>query len=226
MSLWYEWFPTDLIIKLRDSSESGDMSDKEEFLNSIKSLDLSGHRLSAVPDFVKEMKNLTSLSLANNKLSGNLDGSAFPDNLEFLSLEGNSITSFNMEGFSATALKNLVQLDLSRNCLESIPENLHLASSLRVVNLSNNKISEIDKDVKLPAKIYILNLRGNNLTSVKAGRYGITKCTEINLSNNKLTTVDSTLLKGKVSIIDATGNNIEDWDFIPLARKKGITVYT
>lgn len=226
MSVWYEWFPTDLIVTLRDSSEIGDMSDKTAFLDSISTLDLSGLRLSTVPDFIKEMKNLKTLSLANNRIKGSLDGSKFPDNLEFLSLANNGIDSFSFEGFNPSCLKSLSGLDLSGNKLKTLPDKVYLSVSLHSLNLSNNMISEIDKDIKLPSNIYAMNLEGNLLESVRAGRYGITKCSEINLSNNKLSTLDTTLLKGKVSIIDVSGNDIKDWDFIGVAKKKGIAVFS
>jgi Leucine-rich repeat (LRR) protein len=221
---WFKWFSVDLVLALRQAAREESMLDRQKFLDSIEILDLSGLSQAAIPDYVKDMTNLKMINLSDNRISGAVNGNSFPSGIERIDLSKNEITSFSFEGFSAAALKGLGEVILSFNQLEQFPDKANLCLGLKTLYLGSNKIKEISKSVKIPMDLTSLMLDHNEIEKVEVGRSGLTRCVELDLSYNQLSSIPENLLKGKLKYLNLSGNDIQEWGFLPVAGKRGITV--
>ncbi len=106
------------------------------------SLNLSGRKLTRVPEDVFGQTNLVELDLSNNQLTnaiqsqiGNLK------NLKILNLSNNQMTGVPAE---VGQLRYLEVLDLSYNQLTGLPYELGNLKNLKTLNISGNNYSELD----------------------------------------------------------------------------------
>ncbi|XP_033837903.1 PH domain leucine-rich repeat-containing protein phosphatase 1 [Periophthalmus magnuspinnatus] len=132
----------------------------------VKHIDLRLNKITLmVPDEPDLLRHVTQLDVRDNGLR-ELDASVFP-RLEVLHCERNCIQSLKAKG---TLLKgiyaasnelrrldvtpvpsNLSYMDISRNCMETLPEWLCEAKKLEVLDVSHNLITE------LPARLFCSN---------------------------------------------------------------------
>ena len=98
-------------------------------LSKMSTLELSNNKLSALPENIGSLSNLTSLNLNNNLV-----------NLEMLTANNNKISKLpaNMNKF-----KKLRSLDLSYNEITDFHEDLCFYPYLTVISLNNNKIKKL-----------------------------------------------------------------------------------
>lgn len=221
---WFDWYSMDIIVALRQASNNVSMMDKETFLSGITILDLSELNLAGIPDFVREMNSLKVINLSGNKIGGAVDGRFFPSSIEEIDLSNNQIIEFSFREFDPLALKNLNELKLSSNNLTEIPEKLYMAIELQTLWLEGNQIVSVGKDIKIPSSLLAIHLDNNQISEISVGRSGLFKCREVHLSGNFLKSIPLNLLKGKLTYLDISQNDIEDWDFISTANERGITV--
>jgi len=99
-------------------------------------LDLSGEKLTRVPEQLGRLKNLTTLRLDNNQLTGVPEQLGQLKNLTVLYLHENRLTSVPEQ---LGQLKNLTRLYLNENQLTSVPEQLGQLTNLTTLDLSGNK---------------------------------------------------------------------------------------
>ncbi|MFY0729903.1 NEL-type E3 ubiquitin ligase domain-containing protein [Pseudomonas sp. NFX15] len=107
----------------------------------LKTLELNGNGLEAIPEPVQHMSTLERLELSSNRLDDAEHVSASLSNLErlkWLDLGYNELGTFDLDVFEA-----LVTLDLRNNSLTQWPGGVLDASSLRVLNLSGNGIASV-----------------------------------------------------------------------------------
>lgn len=113
---------------------------KQEKLNSVTELDLSGRGLTAIPMDVFSRVDLTRLNLSKNRLTG------APQS-------------------QVRQLKNLVSLDLSDNSLTGVPAELGQLSRLEVLNLSNNQLTGLPMELGNLTQLRTLDVSGNPYSS-------------------------------------------------------------
>ena len=172
-------------------------------LANLANLSLAYCNLSAVsPDMQSLMRSVPSLSkldLRGNALSNVTLPGLFSWNgkLSRLDLSANHIHSLNGSVFSSNSSGSLVELNLSRNRLTALPEDVfkHLRS-LRRLNLGWNGLREI-------SPITFIHLR---------------LLEELTLTRNRLTTLNSGLnqlpfgIGGALRRVDLSYNNLTDFD--------------
>jgi Leucine-rich repeat (LRR) protein len=107
----------------------------------IQSLDFSHNSLTKIENLEKARNTLLALNVSFNHIDFTFSSGCLPQltNLVQLDLSNNCITVLKPSGINK--LQNLNQLDLSHNLLSSIDEVLYLQGndSLRILSISNNK---------------------------------------------------------------------------------------
>jgi Leucine-rich repeat (LRR) protein len=120
------------------------LTGSDGFLNAftrLKTLELNGNGLEAIPEPVQHMGTLERLELSSNRLNDAEHLYASLSNLErlkWLDLGYNELESFDLDLFEA-----LVTLDLRNNNLTQWPRGVLEAAHLRVLNLSGNDITSV-----------------------------------------------------------------------------------
>ncbi|KAL3185272.1 hypothetical protein MRX96_031131 [Rhipicephalus microplus] len=175
----------------------------------IKSLSVTNSPLQFTRnDSFEGAKILSTLHMGRNKLSAVPRGLEALPALKVLLLRGNCITA--IENFPP--LENLTELDLSRNCIESLRTNdLEGLGGLKKVWLGNNRIQYMSYSFfKYTKNIMFVDLHNNYLKTIYSVFQGRGHLMEIVLSNNNIIGIDR-LCSGftpKLKILRANNNGI------------------
>jgi len=112
----------------------------EIYLPSLRSLSLSSNRIALVPFNFQNSKNLEFLDISFNKLRALPPFLCEFPYLEKANFSNNQITELDIN-WEPT---KLTMLDLSDNCVSSLPEDLLSNTQINHLKLVNNKLSEKD----------------------------------------------------------------------------------
>ena len=170
-----------------------------ERLSGLRVLDLSGNRLSEVPNF-NNLQNLTELDLEGNQLKEvpnfnnlqNLTGLILDNNqLEEVpnfnnlqNLTGLILANNRLEEVpNFNNLQNLTGLFLANNRLKEVP-NFNNLQNLTALDLANNQLREVPNFSNLQ-NLTGLDLDGNQLREIPHFN-NLQNLTALNLANNKL----------------------------------------
>ncbi|XP_067119917.1 leucine-rich repeat-containing protein 57-like [Centruroides vittatus] len=131
-------------------------------LKTLRTLDISGNKISNIPSNVGLFVHLKHLTANNNKISqlpkeiGNLT------KLESLSLNGNRLTALPS---TLSQLKNLRTVSISNNHLTKFPVVFCDLPHLDMLDLSHNKITEVPDDLQ---NLFVaeLNMNQNQLSEL------------------------------------------------------------
>lgn len=161
------------ILYAPNSIENLNLSDNrisELFANDVRNLseilevDISFNGLNLIPDANIQFPKTVILTAKGNNFS------VFPPVLNKLStlqkidLSENSIEKFKDGDFSD--LKDLEELDLSRNNLTYLPPSIGELKKLKKLNLSGNKIKYLPKEFENLVELQYLDLSGNPIEKV------------------------------------------------------------
>ncbi|XP_050932438.1 leucine-rich repeat-containing protein 18 isoform X2 [Lates calcarifer] len=116
-----------------------------------------------------------------------------PDGRRRLTLSNMGITIFPK---CLLKLTNVDELDLSRNQIQKLPDNIGNFSSLRWLDLHSNKLESVPESIGNLVGLTYLNLSNNRLTSVGLpSTLGfLTSLKSLNLGMNQLDTLPSTMV--------------------------------
>uniref|UniRef100_A0A452T742 PH domain and leucine rich repeat protein phosphatase 1 n=1 Tax=Ursus maritimus TaxID=29073 RepID=A0A452T742_URSMA len=177
-----------------------------------------------IADEVDFLQHVTQLDLRDNKL-GDLDAMIF-NNIEVLHCERNQLVTLNICGYFLKALyaasNELVQLDVypvpnylsymdvSRNCLENVPEWVCESRKLEVLDIGRNQICE------LPARLFCNSslrklLAGHNQLTRLPERLERTSVEVLDVQHNQLLELPPSLLMKADSLrfLNASANKLE-----------------
>ncbi|XP_043745487.1 PH domain leucine-rich repeat-containing protein phosphatase 1 isoform X2 [Cervus elaphus] len=177
-----------------------------------------------IADEVDFLPHVTQLDLRDNKLGG-LDAMVF-NNLEVLHCERNQLVTLSICGCVLKALyassNELVQLDVcpvpnylsymdvSRNCLENVPEWVCESRKLEVLDVGHNQICE------LPARLFCNSslrklLAGHNQLTRLPERLDRTSVEVLDVQHNQLLELPPSLLMKADSLrfLNASANKLE-----------------
>uniref|UniRef100_G1LIB8 protein-serine/threonine phosphatase n=1 Tax=Ailuropoda melanoleuca TaxID=9646 RepID=G1LIB8_AILME len=177
-----------------------------------------------IADEVDFLQHVTQLDLRDNKL-GDLDTMIF-NNIEVLHCERNQLVTLNICGYFLKALyaasNELVQLDVfpvpnylsymdvSRNCLENVPEWVCESRKLEVLDVGHNQICE------LPARLFCNSslrklLAGHNQLTRLPERLERTSVEVLDVQHNQLLELPPSLLMKANSLrfLNASANKLE-----------------
>lgn len=128
-------------------------------IKTIKTLDLSDNNLTALPQRLNELVNLTSLKLRLNKGLNRIDDLSGFKNLTFLDVSGCDINDISC----LLDLENLTELILDGNTnLSNLPKNMGTFKNLIRLTASNCNITEVDESIMLCDKLFLVDLHSNN----------------------------------------------------------------
>jgi hypothetical protein len=148
-----------------------------------RELDLSGCRLTDVPESVRGLTSLSSLRLTRNKLVtlpewlGELTG------LMSLDVSDNKLTELPP---GIGELRNLLFLDLRTNKLTGLPETLAGLRELNWLNLGGNKFATVPDVLGEFPELVRLILCGNKLTAVPEALAALRKLVRLDLGDNRI----------------------------------------
>ncbi|XP_053668419.1 leucine-rich repeat-containing protein 47-like [Anopheles marshallii] len=128
-------------------------------LGELKVLDLSGNRLTELPIEFAKLRFLTTLNLSFNRLK-TVDLTAL-EKLSVCNLSGNELAV--VPQFHIGQAHHLTEVNLEKNCIVVLPEELTQQYILRVLNVAENKIEQVPKYITKCAKLKEINLKGNPL---------------------------------------------------------------
>ncbi|AFY42056.1 leucine-rich repeat domain-containing protein [Nostoc sp. PCC 7107] len=151
-----------------------------------RELDLSGNKLTKIPEAIAKLTNLTGLYLHNNKITEIPQVIANLTNLIQLNLSYNQISEIPE---AITQLTNLRLLSLSNNQVSEIPEEIAQLTNLRLLSLNNNQISEIPEEIAQLTNLTQLDLYNNQITEIPEAIAQLTNLRELYLSNNQISEI-------------------------------------
>lgn len=108
-----------------------------------KSVDLSGHQLTTLPDDVLQQTTITNLNVSNNQMTTLPAAISNLTNLEVLNVENNRLQTFPSEISKLTKLR---EIHANNNRMENLPDSLSTMTWLKVLDISGNSISASDID--------------------------------------------------------------------------------
>jgi len=129
-------------------------------ITSIKTLEVKNNKLQSLPDSIGELKSLQNLHLDGNNLTAIPKAIQLCANLKQISLSNNALTSFPIV---LCSLPHLDLLDLSGNTLTCLPAQVSSLTATEL-NLDRNQVSEIHEDIHKCPRLRTLRLEENCLT--------------------------------------------------------------
>lgn len=156
--------------------------DEVQHLTNLKSLYVEHNSIAQSPPWMGKLKKLETLDLSDNRLKGVGSSHELPA-LTHLYLLNNQIASLDAGFFTPT----LLEVNLSGNKLESLPETLGSATNLLELGASDNQLKTLPKALGSLKKLGTLRVKGNKLTELPAEIAGLEALKNLDVSNNKVT---------------------------------------
>lgn len=153
-------------------------------LTSLTTLDLTDNQLTSLPNSIGNLTALTTLKLSHNRLAalpgtiGNLTA------LSDLHLDGNWLTTLPD---SIGSLTSLTFLELTHNRLTALPESIGNLAVLKTLYLFANRLLALPESIGNLTSLTSLYLFRNQLTDLPASIGNCADLTELDLRSNELT---------------------------------------
>ncbi|PRP77145.1 leucine-rich repeat family protein [Planoprotostelium fungivorum] len=170
-------------------------------------MNLSGKKLTQVPDVAWDTPNLSQLVLSQNQLTHLPEQiSNLSESIRELAISQNRIT-FLPDSFSS--LHKLTDLDLSSNVIARFPIQILSLQSLRSLNVQSNRMTELPSELfdSLP-QLITFSFAYNSVKVFPTFQHE--KLETLDCSNNKLTNVDASCIRScpNLSSLDISNNDI------------------
>jgi len=146
-------------------------------------LDISGLKLTELPEAIASLTQLQRLNLKNNQLTELPEAIASLTQLQWLILSDNQLTELPDAIASLTQLQGL---DLNNNQLRSLPEAIASLTQLQWLNLNKNQLRSLPEAIASLTQLQWLNLSNNQLRSLPEVIASLTQLRVLYLDNNQL----------------------------------------
>ena len=195
--------------QMRPSVYSDLVSLGDAYLFNLK-LNLSGNRLTDLPDALLQLDHLTELNLSGNRLT------EFPSDL-FWMAKLSRLTDLNLGDNQLTALPDtffrmdrLRSLNLSGNRFATVPPAIGDLTSVVHLGLDDNQLTELPPELGQLSKLVSLDLSGNRLTALPPELKRSSRLRHLNLSANQLKNLPAGLdaLLPQLISLDLSGNQL------------------
>jgi Leucine-rich repeat (LRR) protein len=184
-------------------------------LKELKRLNLYGNKLTELPDSFSGLSKLTHLNLSNIELSS-IPKSIFGlSELESLNLGSNR----NISELSPliSELKNLEELDLNRNALMEIPNEIGGLKKLKRLNLSYNKLTGFPEAILNLKGLEWLEIGSQTITELPKSLKDLSSLSHLDLSSSGLKEVNDSI--GDLKSLETL--NLEGNDIIAISENIG-----
>ena len=155
-------------------------------MKSLTVLDLSRHRLDALPSTFADLHHLIDISLSSNKFS------SFPRvllsliGLKRLKMANNTITELPDE---IGELRRLEVLKMSNNILSELPDEIGQLRRLEVLNMSRNILAELPEEIGMLRMLQVLDMSYNRLRRLPVSLWSVDSLRELRITGNPLDSV-------------------------------------
>ncbi|OCQ97014.1 GTP-binding protein [Nostoc sp. MBR 210] len=156
-----------------------------------RELNLSGKKLTKIPEAIAKLSNLTQLDLSDNQITDIPEAISKLTNLGLVNLSYNTITNIPD---AITKLSNLMLLYLSYNQIAEIPEAITKLTNLRQLYLHDNQITEIPEAIAKLTNLRQLSLHNNQIAEIPEALANLTNLTQLYLSGNQITEIPLEIL--------------------------------
>lgn len=187
----------------------------------LRTVDLSGNKLSSIPAAISKFEQLKHLTLTNNRIAFLPDSLCKLKKLETLSLGSNHLSRLPE---TLSQLSNLRNVNLSDNRLAAFPHCFCGLKHLDVLDLSRNRISEVP-DFVGDLHATELNLNQNQVSMISESIANCPRLKVLRLEENclQINSIPTQLLSSSnVSLLAVEGNLFELKDF---QEKEGYETY-
>ncbi|MCY7334503.1 MAG: leucine-rich repeat domain-containing protein, partial [Pseudanabaena sp. CAN_BIN31] len=175
-------------------------------LANLTTLDLSFNQITAIPDAIAQLANLTTLYLHGNQITAIPDAIAQLANLTSLNLNSNQITAIPD---AIAQLANLTTLYLHSNQITAIPDAIAQLANLTTLVLAGNQITAIPDAIAQLANLTTLSLSNNQITAIPDAIAQLANLTTLYLSDTQITAIPDAIAQlGKLEHLDLRGNPI------------------
>lgn len=174
----------------------------------VKRITIENSKVFLVPcSLSQHLKSLEYLDLSENLMSEEyLKNSACEHAWPFLHtliLRQNHLKSLEKTGEVLVTLKNLTNLDISKNNFDSMPETCQWPEKMKYLNLSSTRIHSLTHC--LPQTLEVLDISNNNLNSFSLS---LPQLKELYISRNKLKTLPDASFLPMLSLLRISRNTI------------------
>ncbi|XP_008070099.1 toll-like receptor 2 [Carlito syrichta] len=174
----------------------------------VKRITVENSKVFLVPCLLSQhLKSLEYLDLNENLMveeylkNAACEG-AWPS-LQTLILRQNHLTSLKITGETLLTLKNLTDLDVSKNSFRSMPETCQWPGKLTYLNLSSARLDTVTQCI--PQTLDVLDISNNNLESYTLF---LPQLKELFISRNKLKTLPDASLLPTLLVLSISRNTI------------------
>jgi Leucine-rich repeat (LRR) protein len=161
----------------------------------ITSLDASNNNLSE-NSFIDQQHNLSLLSYLNTLKFSNNNFTCIPDslfglsNLKILDMSCNKLSRLN--GKQLKSLCSLVELDLSKNHLLNIPEEIKYLTYIEILKLSSNKLISLPNGIGSLYRMKKLYIDNNSISKLQPDIFAsLPSLEELYMFNNRIETLNA-----------------------------------
>lgn len=156
----------------------------------------------------EDIAEIELLNLGNNSLQELPDGlGATLNNLRILVLRRNKFTAVPLAVFE---LGQLVELDMSHNCLKSFSESVGQLKGLKKLCISHNKIQNLPDQIGALQLLEELDISFNDLHAFPRSFSSLTKLRTLDADHNKLNQFPPEILAlSELEELDCSGNKFE-----------------
>uniref|UniRef100_A0A8R1HHC1 Leucine-rich repeat-containing protein 58 n=1 Tax=Caenorhabditis japonica TaxID=281687 RepID=A0A8R1HHC1_CAEJA len=159
--------------------------------SNVSVLDVSFNSLSALPEDIGQLTNLTSLIARNNLLEHLPKSMQFLERIENLYLSGNHFEYFPPV---IMALRRLKTLHIGGNHISELPYTISTLESLTVLYLGGNRLREIPASIGCLYQLENLGLCDNVLETIPSTLGDLHYLETLSLHNNRLRTLPTDIL--------------------------------
>lgn len=146
---------------------------------------------------------------AQDSVFTNLDQALLsPEKVKILILKKEKLTTF--PDSALRAMSNLKELDLSRNRIKELPQDLSYLSKLKVLNLSSNRLTQLSAGIGQLTDLENLDCSSNDLSALPSALFDLNKIRELILYANSLESISERVGEFKqLEVLDVRGNQLK-----------------
>ena len=148
--------------------------------DTLQTLDLSGNRLSSLPDDLGRFTQLRILFCSSNDFTSLPDVLGQCPRLEMIGFRANRIGDLP----AGSLPRNLRWLILTGNCLESLPDQLGQCDALQKLMLAGNRLSALPASMQACGRLELLRLSANRFEALPAWLLRLPRLSWLGFSGN------------------------------------------